>query len=855
MKDPQQPPSWARKFLAWYCRPELLEDLEGDLNEFFIRNRETHGLRYAKLIYVLDVMKFFRLYTIRPPALSGSGVQLDLLKIYSAAAFRGFLKTKLSAALSVISLTLGLSCFLIISLFVYNELNYNRHYKNHDRIGRVSLSLIDEQSRSETHLVWTNPQLPDELRASYPEIEAVTGVLKLAGKTVVKKDGTVFPEENFFTVDQHYIKVFDHEWLAGDKKTALAQPASVVLTESLAVKYFGDEQSLNQVLTINDRNYRVSGIIADTPPNTDLRINALVSLDSHFDDWCMTYILFKDKETMVTFPEKLDTHFDEYLRPILDQTGSDGSFHLEALSDIHFGTPKLFDTPKTNRLTLIVFASIALIILLVTVVNYLAIAVARSIKKRADMSIRRAFGALPGQIKLQHITEMFLLTSVSFLLAILLIFCIAPTLRENQILNLYPGQWIDFRFLGVGFLLVLFLSLFAGGLPVFATNKSNPAAKLVPRGSGRIFHTAFIATHLTVTLSLIFSTKVVRNQMDALLKIEPGYDTKQILVVDIPTDTTAFTLLDHLKTSLSGLSFVSDVSLAGPYSIPTNDLGFDIFTVDNGTRESWKAIDYIQVDENYFDLFNIRLREGTIFKQPDSYFDYTDNVVVNEALVEAMGWEHPLEEQISHYEVSGVVENFNFYGLEQKAEPMIFRFNNELPEKMLIRFREATKANLQTVENVWAGTITGHRFSYRFLDDYFEHHLKREHTLKNLLIIFTLLALLIAGIGLFASINIRMEQTMKETGIRRILGAGLLQLLSRDVKEYMIGIAIAAIVAFPVTVLMLSAWLEAFAYKTPMDAFTGLESILFIIMLGCMATTYHAIRLRGLKPLDSIKHE
>src|SRR5690606_36354572 len=219
MKNPQQPPPWATKFLTWYCRPELLEDLEGDLNEFFARNLAAHGLRYARFIYILDVIKFFRLYMIAKPKASGAKVQMDLLRINCLTAIRGFLKQGLSTTLSVMSLTLALSCFLVISLFVYNELNFNRHYKHHDSIGLVSLNLIDEQSKSETKLVWVNPQLPDELRESYPEIEAVTGMLKLEGKTVVKKGGQIFHEENFFSVDKYYNKVFDHEWLAGNKTT------------------------------------------------------------------------------------------------------------------------------------------------------------------------------------------------------------------------------------------------------------------------------------------------------------------------------------------------------------------------------------------------------------------------------------------------------------------------------------------------------------------------------------------------------------------------------------------------------------------------------------------------------------
>jgi hypothetical protein len=287
-------------------------------------------------------------------------------------------------------------------------------------------------------------------------------------------------------------------------------------------------------------------------------------------------------------------------------------------------------------------------------------------------------------------------------------------------LHLYvtSGFLFSLKMLLAGFLFIVLVSLIAGRVPAFLANKGTTLSKLKGRpvtGSGKSFHGAFIAIHLTMTMSLVLSTKIVRNQMDALLTISPGYNTRQILVVDIPTDTTVFPLLGHLKTSLTRLSFVSNVSLAGPYSTPTSDVGFDLYTVDDGAQESWKAIDYIRVDEEYFDLFNIRLKQGTTFEPSDRWLDHDDKIIVNEALVRAMGWEHPLEEYISNYEIASVVEDFNFYGLQRRAEPMIFRFNNEFPEKLLIRFDEVTRANLQTVKDIWADKITGHPFSYRFL--------------------------------------------------------------------------------------------------------------------------------------------
>jgi putative ABC transport system permease protein len=851
-----QPPTWARKFLAWYCRPELLEDLEGDLNEYFFRNAEKKGALQAKLIYIVDVIKFLRTYTIRKPYLWQPGLDADLLKIYSISAFRRFLKRKLTTTISLLSLTLGLSCFIIISLYVAYEFSFNRHYTNYERIGRASLSMIDEETREATHLVWTNPQLPDGLRELYPEIVAVTGILKLNGKVVVKTGKSIFLEEDFFTADEHYSTVFIHEWLAGNPSTALNEPGCIVVTESVAINYFGKAPAINKTLSVNGRDYKVTGVIKDVPHNTDLRPAALLSLDRHFPDWCMTYILFKDTESTGSFKRKLDAHFDSYLAPILAQTGNTGRYDLEALSDIHFGDQKLFDTPKASRTVLYVLFSIALVILIVTLVNYVTITIYSTVKRLTDIRIRKVFGARKGQICLQYMTETFLLAFTAFCFSLLIISFIVPKLRESQIVHSFPLQWMDITFLLSALMVMVILSGVTGGVISLFTNEkafSQGVKGVTFGGRTKSFYLAFLGVHLTVALSMVFSAKVVRNQVDELLSMNPGYNAKQILVVDVPTDTSVYPLLNNFKEKLENHSFVDHASLTGPYSTPTDDIGFDVYTVNEGNGESYRTINYIKVDNGYFDLFNIRLKEGTTFKEFPRE-DY-DQVVVNEALVRTMGWNNPLGEYIANFKIVGVVDNFRFYGLERDAEPMIFRLNNELPEKILIGLNGVTRENLGTIKALWATHIKGHPISYRFLDDYFERHLENEYSVKNLLAIFTFVSILIACVGIFGAINVRMEQSMKETGIRKILGAGLPQFLAVNCKEYAISVVVAVLLALPPSLFALSRWLEQFAHKTSIGITLCLESILVICTLSFLAIAYHMIRVSKINPLETIKNE
>ncbi len=241
-----------RTFSPGTVVPNSLKGLEGDLNEYFIRNVAEKGVFYARLVYIIDVIKFLRAYTVQKPSPIQPGALAFLAKDLRACCLSHFFKTKLATMISLISLALEVIMLYHYFPHVSYELGFNRHYRNYDRVGRVSLSMIDEKTKQESNLVWSNPQLPEELRELYPEIEAVTGLLKLNGKVVVKTGNSIFLEENFFTTDQNYSTVFNHEWTAGNFATALRDPGCIVISEYVASRCFGTSEAINKILSVND---------------------------------------------------------------------------------------------------------------------------------------------------------------------------------------------------------------------------------------------------------------------------------------------------------------------------------------------------------------------------------------------------------------------------------------------------------------------------------------------------------------------------------------------------------------------------------------------------------------------------
>lgn len=863
IKNPA-PPKWAQRFLSWYCRPELLEDLQGDLNEYFNRNSLSKGQFKAKLIYILDVFKFLRSYTIRKSFLYDPHLHWILYKNYFTTAQRNLRKYKLNTALNIAGLTLGISCFIIISLYVHHELSFDKHYKNLERIYRVTFNFRSLDDNQITALAWADAPLLDRLNEHFPEIEAVTGIAQIrnfdsssGSQTKVKSGTHTFIEDRFFVADSSYFNVFSHDWIAGNPSTALTRPASIVLTQGLALKYFQDTDPLDKSLIINNRNYLVTGVIEDLPENTDLKFDALLSLDSHFSDWCFTYILFRNANGAAGFQQKLDTLFEEEVRPVLQQSNFDGSYHLEALRGLHFAERKLFDPPKGNQASLYVFTAISLLILIISAFNYINLSVAQSVKRQAEVGIRKIFGAVRKQIRMRYTVESLMITVVSIVFAGAIVFYVIPILKNNHILNYSIEELNDVSVVSLLIAIVFLICVTAGSLPSYYLSRTDPVANLKGKtriGDNRSFRNGLIIVQFTASISLIFATGVVYDQMAFLLQKDTSLEKDQVLVVDIPDDETLLSTLPVLKNAVKALAFVKNASLVGENSIPTSEPTMDIFEVNQNGKKTIKMLNYIRIDEDYFDVLGLTMSEGRKFNARD--FDSDNNVVVvNEGLVKLMGWKNPLQQTVGSKSIVGVVRDFSFQALQQAGEPMMVVPNNHLPQKLLVKVTSPDSKSIAVLQNTWKQNLKDLPFTHRFLDEYFSQQLEKENTLQKLMTWFSSITVVIACLGLFGLISISIVQRMKETGIRKIFGARVIQLLALTWKEYGILLAISSIIAFPLVFFSMTKWLEGFANKTSVGIGEYFTAVGVMVAVMLFTLLYQAWKLIKINPIQSIRYE
>ncbi|UXE68899.1 MAG: ABC transporter permease [Chryseotalea sp. WA131a] len=859
--DRPAPPKWAERFLEWYCDPRLLEDLQGDLHErFMLRTKSMSALR-AKLLYIRDVFVFLKPYTFRRKNQVSSF--LFMFRNYSYSSSRNLMRSKLHTGLIVFGLTISISGFILISMYVSDELKYDRHYDKAERIFQITTELQSETSNS--HVVWTDAYLGHRLKELYPEVEEVVELLKLQGKITVQYKDKIFSEDLLYRAERTYFRIFSHSWIAGDPSTALTNPKSIVITQKIAKKYFGEELPLNKVLTVSHENFIVTGIIRDLPGHTDLKFDALLSTDNEYlaetNFWCLTFILFRDVKDANGFGQKLSEVAKKYMEPEAAKMGGNVAYQMESLPSVHFGKKKLFDTPKSSKSNIYVFSIIALFILLIACINYANLSIVQVAKRRTEAGVRKIMGALPSQLMKQYLFESFILSALSFILALGLTAFLMRFMNQLTEKELSLQELFTTSSLVIILFAILIIAFLAGSYPAILLSSTNPLHAF--KGHLRIvsksrIRNLLIVFQFTASITLMISSKIVFDQFSILTDTDPGFNKEQVLVVDVPKDTFLIKSLPLIQKEFSELAFVSGAALAGYNSIPTSDMNVDTYDVEYKGEYVAKAFNDISVDANYIKLLKIELKDGRELNQSEVETGNT-SILVNESLVKMMEWENPLEQIIyensNAFEIVGVVKDFHFNSLHKSIEPIIIHGNNNSPEKLMLKVDRVDFEKVVAMERVWNKYMDKTPFNFEFLDSYFNQQYKSEMTMRNLLWYFSGFTIVIACLGLFGLVAISTSIRIKEFAIRKVLGAGFLNIVFPIVKEFLLLVSIGAFLAVPLAWWFMSEWLSNFSYKTPLGISVFVLPILLTLVVALLAMMYHTIMATRINPIDSIKHE
>lgn len=787
-----------------------------------------------------------------------------MLKNYLTITLRRMRKQKGYALINITGLAVGMACCLLIVLFVQHEWSYDRFHEKTDRIYRLT-SMVNEAN--ERWAVASYPVGP-LMQETFPEVEKQVR-LQMNPKLVTKDQDVRFNEERFLIAEDGFFDVFDYDLLRGDPATALAQPYTLLLTASTARKYFGNSDPIGQTLRVDDtHDYEVTGILADPPTNAHIVFDFVGSFASDLVNLtpdnakhriAYTYFLLSEGSNAASLNAKFPAFIEQH-----DTGFKPNAYDLIPLTDIHlYGRFKRDIQPQSDARYIYLFSAIALVILIIGCINYMNLATARSVKRAREVGLRKVVGANRKQLIGQFLGESVVFAGLSVVLALALVEILLPFLNgflDTQLAVPYQsaGLWVLFGSI------TLIVGLVAGSYPALFLSRFRPSVILkghISKKRGGSLRHALVVFQFGATVALIVATVIIQQQLHYIQTARLGFEQDQVIV--IPTQRNMDENVVPFRNALSQHTAIQSISLAS--SIPGEPTGITAYSsdeIEGFDQEDYMIFESLTIDPAFIETFGMTIAQGRNF---DLQFpsDQSDAVLINEAAVQALGWQEPIGKTFGTAEghrpqrhVVGVVSDFHSKSMHEAIGPMIFYMSPNADWFVSLKLNTAdVAAVLPFLQETWNQFLPNRLFDYYFLDDHFAAMYRTEQRFGRLFGSFAFLAILIACLGLFGLAAYTAEQRTKEIGIRKVLGAtvsGLVLLLSKDFVKL---VAIAFVIAAPLAYWGMETWLANFAYRISVGTATFGIAGLVALALALGTVSYQAIRAAMSNPVEALRRE
>ncbi len=872
MEKKIDPPALMLRFFRWYCHPKLVYHIEGDLREVHKKRVTKIGKKRADLKFVWDVMLLVRPGIIKSLNASQRINHTAMLKSNVRIAFRSLWKNKTSTLINLVGLTVGITSCLLITLFIKQELSYDTFQSKNERIARVVMEYNFEGSTDSKKGTFTSTKVAPVFSRTFPEVEK--GIRMTDANVILRLNDQLVMEEGFMYADSSFFDVFDYEMLEGNAATALNNPYKVVLTESMAKKYFGSESPLGKILPNgNDKVvYEVTGVMRDYPQNSQIRFDFLASFSSmgqnqektYFNANYTTYLLLRDEQAIFSLQEKLHP----FMEKEMEGTGASIHFFLEKFKDIHLHSPYAAFVPNTSMRYLYILSGVALLIIVIVCFTYINLSTAKSIERAKEVGIRKVSGAAKSQLFWQFIGESIVLCGLSVLVSFGVASLLLPSfnLLTNQSLHIQELLTASFLLPVVG--ATLLVSLLAGAYPAFVLSGLQPSTVL--KGvfkntkSARLVQQSLIVFQFSIAVFLIISTLVIQRQLHFIRNKNLGYDRSHVLKIPIGWGTTQ----DKLNTIKNELKVNPQViAVARGNSSPVNiQSGYSMRTPDMPTGEVI-SVNANPIDEDYLKVNGLQLITGTNFTAQDMkdidtevWEDKKYHYILNESAARRLGWTP--EEAIGQTmqlngpgTVSGVIKDFHFQSMRNAIQPLVL-FTESQGSSVLVKVSgERMQATIAFLQTKWKELIPNRPFEYRFLDDDYNRLYQSEIQLGKMMNLFAAIAILLACLGLFGLSSYMVQQRMKEISIRKVLGASLLNLFRVLSGNFLRLILIAFVIASPLSYWLMKQWLSDFVYRIDVSAWILLAAGVLTLSIAIFTVGVHGVKAALDNPVKSLKSE
>lgn len=807
-----------------------------------------------------------------------------MLKNFYLTAIRNLLKHRSYFLINIGGLAIGIASFIFISLYIINELSYDRFHSQSEDIYRVHVH--GQMMGQSMDMAATASPMAQALLNEYPEVAKVTRI-KESGAWFIGRGEKKFNEDGVLFADSSFFDVFDFKLLSGDKRTALIKPRSVVLTESYAKKYFGNENPLGQKLTVEEDTifYTVTGVMQDVPDHSHMQFDMMGSMSTyrHWDNnqWVShnhyTYITLNENANVAAFEEKMQELVYKYVGPQVEQflgttmdawesAGNSFGYYLMPLEDIYLHSSVDEELQANSDISYIyIYALIALVLLSIAIINFVNLATAQSSSRAKEVGIRKVVGSSKRRLLTQFIFESIVVSAIATLLASLLVFLLTPYFIEligkEIAYSLTSSMWSIAMLSG----LAILIGIMAGFYPSFVLAAFQPVHVLKGTMSTGAkagwMRNLLVVIQFTAAIIIIIGTVVVYNQIDFMLNKNLGFDKEQIVVI-----RRSDVLRSNLETFKNDLLKNPNIKeVANAMSIPGKDRYNNNAHMTEENPESPYLLFENRVSFGYAELMNLELAQGRFFSK-DHPSD-SNAVIINEAAVRTIGYEEPIGKRFLDQDrhgnkkmmtIIGVAKDYHIESLHKPIEPTMLRLmpgNWEGYVTVKLSNTHNVRETLQFIENTWFDHSYNKPFQYFFFDDDYANLYNSESTTAQVFVVFAGLSIFIACLGLIGLVTYTAAIRRKEIGIRKVLGANtatLIKLLSNEIVKL---IVISTLIAWPLAYFATDYWLQNFADRLSISPWIYLISTFVVIFIGSLAISFQTIKASMSNPVDSLRQE
>ena len=807
-----------------------------------------------------------------------------MLKNYIKTAWRSLWKNKAFSLINIFGLAMGLAICLLITLFVNDELSYDRHNVNADRIYRLHADIFFNDTEA---LMAASPDpLAPALVRDFPEIESMVRI-NYQGDILVKKDNQNLKDHHAAFADSTFFGVFTVPMIKGNPSTALNEPNSIVIDETAAKKYFNTIDVLGKTLFIdNATTCKITGVIKDMPKQSHLHFSFIRTKkdykerDSWLSNSTYSYILTRPGVPIEKIQKDVNTTINTYLAKDLEvqlqaslkdltNKGNHFIYHVIPLTKIHLHSNKSDEIEANGNINYVyIFSVIAVFILLIACVNFINLSTARSANRAKEVGVRKVAGSSRTDLIIQFLTESILTSFLAMLLAILVAVALLPLFnqlagKEMQLTTLF-SSWL----LPIIIVLTLFVGFLAGSYPAFYLSSFQPVkvlkGKMAQGFKNSWLRNGLVIFQFSISIILIIGTIVIYNQLHFIQNKKIGYNRNQILIIKnanyLKNQATTF------RNELLNISGVKNATVSGDLPTETNFSNQGWF-VDSGMDFSKIVVlTNFYGDDNYIPTLGMQMATGRNFSK--NFPSDSAGIIINESALKVLGLKNPLNKSLFHpgynsegkispiaYHIIGVVKDFNFSSMHQHITPLIFQLG---VNSGTIAVRIETKnipSLLGKIESNWKLMAPGQPFNYSFMDADFNNNYKSERQTGRLFITFAIFAIFIGCLGLFGLVTFAAQQRKKEIGVRKVLGAsvrGIATMLSRDFARLVL---LAALIAFPIAWWAMNKWLETFAFRISISWWIFVVAGILAIAIALITVSFQAINAARANPVKSLRTE